>query len=241
LASTAKKLARTRTTLRVQLFAIRRLGHGFDHERVQGEDEGAEGGGKQNGRRRGRRRYMGCRVGDDCSWPQCQRNESEEQRRIQRVEQDAGQAVAERVFFPERGVEHERREVHRTVAIEFVLSDHAEGQHIVPICRIVDVIAVEDLGNRVIDKAAAQRREVKQRNEEKNTHARPSQSAAGIHGQRLNSPCPIDQPSSGGITAVPARPGKAASMDPRDLVDPKTSEEGATWTFCRKSMCVVTH
>ena len=78
------------------------------------------------------------------------------------MQKNAGQPIAERLFLPDRGVEHERREMQRTVAIEFVLSDHAEGQHIVPICRIVDVIAVEDLSNRVIDKAAAQRRDVKQ-------------------------------------------------------------------------------
>jgi hypothetical protein len=75
-----------------QIFAIRRLGHGFDHERVQGEDEGAEGGSKQNGRRRGRRRYKICSVAvrsDGRSWPKRQCNENKQERRIQRMQQHA--------------------------------------------------------------------------------------------------------------------------------------------------------
>ncbi len=71
--------------------------------------------------------------------------------------------VTERIPAPNRCISrHERREVHRAIAIEFILSDDSEREHIDPVRWRVDVVAVEDLGNRVVDKAAAQRRDVKQ-------------------------------------------------------------------------------
>jgi hypothetical protein len=84
------------------------------------------------------------------------------------MEQNASQPVTERIFAPNCRVEHERGEMERTIAVKFVLSDHAQGEHIAPMRWRVDVIAVDNLSDRVVDKTPAQGREVKRNHCHKN-------------------------------------------------------------------------
>ena len=79
-----------------------------------------------------------------------------------------------------------------TIAVKFVLSDQAPREHIGPRRWLVDIIAVENLSNGVIDEFTAQRREVEQDYQREDRGQRAYAAVASqVPGSGMAAPVPV--------------------------------------------------
>jgi hypothetical protein len=78
------------------------------------------------------------------------------------VKRDARGVVTGGAPSPERGIDHQGEEIGGPVVIEDIAREDAAGEDIGEIGRVMDEIAIEDLGARVPDEIGGEGRGVEQ-------------------------------------------------------------------------------